>query len=57
MILKVALRTKDELKEYLEEVSEEINIKSINYKANVAISGFVPQLIVHRKDCRDLKHP
>lgn len=56
MILKVAIRTTDELQAYLEEVAAEINIKSINYKANVAISGILPQLMIHRKDCNDLKH-
>lgn len=56
MILKVPIRTTDELRDYLEEVAAEINLKAINYKANVATSAFLPQLEVHRKDCSDLKH-
>lgn len=57
MILKVAIRTTDELQSYLEEVAEEINLKARHYKATVAISGILPQLMVHRKDYNNLKHP
>ena len=55
MILKVAIKTADELKEYLEEVAAEINMKATNYKATVSTSAFLPQLKIHRKGCDDLK--